>query len=1462
MTSRLVFLSSSRRRFSSAHGLSKRLLALAAAAVLADGAATYAANYNWSPTLAGPFNWDNAGGQANWDLAGFPNAIGDVANVMSDVTEPQTIDLNQTIVLGALNIGDSNGSSSFIIQPGVGGGVFNFNNGVSAATIHQVAGSAENTIFADIGTAGALNVSNAAATSLVLNGPLYSTAAIGTQAVTLTGGNVRFEGEISDGFAGGKIALVQSGTGTMSLLGSNLFTGGVTLNSGILNIGSFTALGATESTFTINGGTITANSGPIFLLNNNAQVWNGDFTFAGGNDLNLGAGAVALAGSRQITVSANTLIVGGAISDGGGGFGLTKTGVGTLVLAGDNAYSGAVVVSGGVLNIQHSNALGTNSTVTVSAGATLQLQGNIVIPGTPGKTLDLNGEGVGGLGALRNVGGENTWTGNINANTAATIVRITSDSGLLTINGNIASNGTNQLVFQGSGAGVLNGEISGTGPVTRSSNGTGMWTLNGANTYTGNTNVSNGSFKLANANAVQNSTLNVNSANGLFFASGIGTFNAGGLSGGATGSFALTDDTAAPVILRVGSNNASTTSTNAISGAGSILKVGTGALALAGASTFSGGVTIDEGTVTATDATVVTASEAPVSNNGLGTGTVTLLGGNLQLRANGNANAGGQTIVFGNNISLSEAGTINVDRQGGTGSGKTLVLGALNAGTNILTFTNGNGYNLRFDSLVLSADTTLNPTTGTGSLILGNTSQTGGPRILTKTGAGRLVFAGNAGHTGGTVVEAGTLEIATSHGGTVTVNGGSTQVTGTMSGTVNLNGAGSLQIGNGGYAGNFTGHVVANTTGAVIFSRADNFQYGGAFGGTMGLTKAGTGTLVLTGSHSYGAATTVSNGTLMLDYSSSPSILPSTSNLVLAGTLYVKGNSTGTTSQTVGNLNTTASMPGYIVLDNNGGAGTTLTLGGWTFGGSNTLVLDVSRGGTILSNPTVSNGVIVGTGGAVARAVITGTDGRTYFATVSGGQIVPQTTLTPLPTTGGSGNVNYAVSGDVVTTGNVSTGTLRIDTTSGPGSLDLGGNLTFGRTAFLMDGAGDFEIKRTSGTGTIANVVIHQHGEGTLLYNAPIAASGGFSKGGPGLMVLGMSTGAPAGSTIVGGTVRIGAATAAPTGNLTLAGGILELGSGDYTAAIGTANGQVRLISSGGFSAFGATRVVNLGGAGATVGWDQTNFLPNNSALYLSSAHSNATVDFRNPLGLGTLTRTIQVNNGSAAIDAQLSGAIGGSGSIVKTGEGTLLLSAANTFTGPATVLRGGLIVDGSLAGNLIVSAGVLQGNGDGLTTGLIRGLTLIGNGSGVGDSMLSPGSNGIGSLTTASALVLGSDSVFRFELDSGTGFSDLMSANGITIASGSSFSGFDLAGVSTPFALGTSFLAFNNTSFDPISGFFANLADGGMFLIGANMFQANYTGGDGNDLELTTVVPEPSAGVFLLGGIGMMLAARRRRRE
>jgi autotransporter-associated beta strand protein len=82
-------------------------------------------------------------------------------------------------------------------------------------------------------------------------------------------------------------------------------------------------------------------------------------------------------------------------------------------------------------------------------------------------------------------------------------------------------------------------------------------------------------------------------------------------------------------------------------------------------------------------------------------------------------------------------------------------------------------------------------------------------------------------------------------------------------------------------------------------------------------------------------------------------------------------------------------------------------------------------------------------------------------------------------------------------------------------------------------------------------------------------------------------------------------------------------------------------------------------------------------ALILSHELSDATVIFENPINMLAAQQTIHVNNGSADIDARLSGALS-SGGVRKTGAGTLELTAESYASGIFTVSEGRLLVSGS----------------------------------------------------------------------------------------------------------------------------------------------------------------------------------------
>ena len=100
--------------------------------------------------------------------------------------------------------------------------------------------------------------------------------------------------------------------------------------------------------------------------------------------------------------------------------------------------------------------------------------------------------------------------------------------------------------------------------------------------------------------------------------------------------------------------------------------------------------------------------------------------------------------------------------------------------------------------------------------------------------------------------------------------------------------------------------------------------------------------------------------------------------------------------------------------------------------------------------------------------------------------------------------------------------------------------------------------------------------------------------------------------------------------------------------------------------------------------------------------------------------------------------------------------------------------------------------------------------------------------------LTFNADGICQIELNSSTTGSDEIVANGVTIDESAQISLTDLSSGGLP--IGTVFTVLSNTSAAPITGTFGNLADGAVFTVGSNNYQANYEGGDGNDLTLTVV--------------------------
>jgi uncharacterized delta-60 repeat protein len=188
------------------------------------------------------------------------------------------------------------------------------------------------------------------------------------------------------------------------------------------------------------------------------------------------------------------------------------------------------------------------------------------------------------------------------------------------------------------------------------------------------------------------------------------------------------------------------------------------------------------------------------------------------------------------------------------------------------------------------------------------------------------------------------------------------------------------------------------------------------------------------------------------------------------------------------------------------------------------------------------------------------------------------------------------------------------------------------------------------------------------------------------------------GNTYVhGGVLRLNSANAVPggigtsggTSALIVEGGVVGLGLGDFTRSLGSGVSQVQFKGNGGFAAYGADRLVNLGG-GATpelLRFGNNGFVPDGSSLILGSHDATHKLVFQNPIDLSAFSQAIRVEDGPVAIEAELAGGLSGLGRMIKFGLGTLRLNATSTNTGGIEVAEGRLIaadvanVFGSTAG-------------------------------------------------------------------------------------------------------------------------------------------------------------------------------------
>ncbi|HAG2660903.1 TPA: fibronectin-binding autotransporter adhesin ShdA [Salmonella enterica] len=270
------------------------------------------------------------------------------------------------------------------------------------------------------------------------------------------------EGDLENTLSGSG-SLVKTGTGELTLSGGNDYSGGTTItggtltadhadslgtgavaNSGVLQVGE----GELENTLSGSGSLVKTGTGELTLSGDNS--YSGGTTIIGGTLTadhadSLGTGAIANSGVLQVGEGEleNTLSGSGS---------LVKTGTGELTLNGDNDYSGGTTIDDGVLIADHADSLGTgavanNGVLQVGEGElknTLSGTGSLVKIGTGELTLSGDNTYSGGttiddgvliaanVNALSGGDVDNSGTLMLDANGAFELANITTHTGATT----------------------------------------------------------------------------------------------------------------------------------------------------------------------------------------------------------------------------------------------------------------------------------------------------------------------------------------------------------------------------------------------------------------------------------------------------------------------------------------------------------------------------------------------------------------------------------------------------------------------------------------------------------------------------------------------------------------------------------------------------------------------------------------------------------------------------------------------------------------------------------------------------------------------------------------------------------------------------------------------------------------------------------------------------------------------
>lgn len=272
------------------------------------------------------------------------------------------------------------------------------------------------------------------------------------------------------------------------------------------------------------------------------------------------------------------------------------------------------------------------------------------------------------------------------------------------------------------------------------------------------------------------------------------------------------------------------------------------------------------------------------------------------------------------------------------------------------------------------------------------------------------------------------------------------------------------------------------------------------------------------------------------------------------------------------------------------------------------------------------------------------------------------------------------------------------------GSVTLTGNITFsgnsvfggssenggvagqaaGTDLFMMKGS---NVTLNAGTGNVItfNGTIADDSKASIAGTSIASGQGAGLTVQSGLVVFNGTNTYTGQTKIEGGVLQaVDGVGIHKDSNINLAGGVLQ-SSGTFDRYLGTAPDRIQWAGSGGFAAAGGDLTVSInGGAGLT--WGSGSFVPIGSTLLFGSDSADSDVHFMNAINLAGGTRTIVANGGAENENLVYLKGVISNGSLVLgdgTTEGTIAMTAANTYTGSTTVHEGTtLLLQGAAALN------------------------------------------------------------------------------------------------------------------------------------------------------------------------------------